>query len=277
MNNRKTAIQRQFNRSAEGLYDIHADVQRTMAAQLAKCLIGWHSSGRNADELNMLEIGCGTGNLTELLLNQWPYASITALDIAPAMIKAAEQRFKSSQSGNISFLQADVEMWAAAAPSDSVDLIISNACFQWLSHPSQTLSHLKRILRKGGLLVFTTFGPKTFHELHQAFTDVYYANGMEPQRHGLSVLSPDQWKDALMEAGFSTICYQQDLVKEAYTSPREFLQSIKAMGASTSEAIKIGRLSSRRLFTEMYKVYEEKYSIQDGVVATYELLLFQAG
>lgn len=275
MNNRTTAVQRQFNQSAEGSYDIHADVQRTMAAQLVKSLIKWPNKG-NAAELKILEIGCGTGNLTELLLNQWPDASITALDIAPAMIKAAEQRFKSNKSADIHFLQADVEMWAAEASLDSFDLIVSNACFQWLSHPRQTLCHLKRILRKKGSLVFTTFGPETFYELHQAFTEVYYANGMEPQRHGLSVLSPNQWRAALKEAGFSSIYSQQEILKETYASPKDFLQSVKAMGASTSEAIQLGGLSYRRLFTEMYKVYEEKFSNQNGVEATYEVLLFEA-
>jgi malonyl-CoA O-methyltransferase len=276
MNNRTTAIRRQFNRSAVGLYDIHAHVQRSMAAQLVKSLMGWFRT-RNADPLKMLEIGCGTGTLTELLLNQWPQASITALDIAPTMIKVAEQRVQSSHSADLRFIQADVEIWAAEAPSDSFDLIVSSACFQWLTHPRQTLSHLRRTLRPGGLLVFTTFGPETFRELHQSFDEVYYANKMEPQRHGLSVLSPDQWKDVLIEAGFSVIHSKQEIHKETYASPRDFLQSVKAMGASASEATKREGLGSRRLFTEMYKIYEEKYSIQGGVIATYELLLIEAG
>ncbi|CAI6087667.1 malonyl-ACP O-methyltransferase BioC [Cohnella sp. JJ-181] len=276
MNNRTTAIQRQFNRSAEGSYDVHANVQRTMAAQVVKSLIDWFSK-RNVDGLEMLEVGCGTGTLTEMLVRHWPRANISALDIAPAMIKAAEKRVNSIQSADLRFVHADVERWAVEAPSDSFDLIVSSACFQWLSQPKQTLGHLRRILLPGGLLVFTTFGPATFRELHQAFNEVYFANGMEPQRHGLSFLSPFQWKNILMEAGFSHIQCQQATQKETYDTPRAFLQSVKAMGASTSEAVKIGGLSSRRLFTDMYKEYEEKHSIQGGVTATYELLLIEAG
>jgi malonyl-CoA O-methyltransferase len=273
MNSRITGIRRQFNRSAEGSYDIHADVQRLMADRLAKSILGWKSKS-HADELNILEIGCGTGNLTEILVNQWPAASITALDIAPAMITVAEQRINSNS--NTRFLHADVEAWASEAPTDSFDLIVSNACFQWLSHPWQTLKHMQRILRTGGLLVFTTFGPDTFRELHQAFDGVYRSNGMEPQRHGLSFLSTAQWNNVLREAGFSNIQCKQDIQKETYISPRDFLLSVKAMGASTSEATTISGLSSRRLFTDMYKEYEDKHSIQGGVVATYELLFIEA-
>ncbi|NIK71921.1 malonyl-ACP O-methyltransferase BioC [Paenibacillus sp. BK720] len=275
MNNRTTAIQRQFNRSAEGSYDFHADVQRIMADQLAKSLIEWSSMG-HAAEPTILEVGSGTGYLTELLLNRWPHASITALDLSPAMIKAAKQRLHSRQSADIRFLQADAETWAAEAPSDSFDLIVSNACFQWLGHPRPTLIHLNRILRKGGALVFTTFGQETFQELHQAFAGVYHANRLEPQRHGLSFLSPIQWNEVLKVAGFSTIYCQQGTQKETYASPRDFLQSIKAMGASHSKAVQTGGLSTRKLFSEMYNVYEEKFSTKDGVAATYEWLLIKA-
>ncbi|SFD63284.1 malonyl-CoA O-methyltransferase [Paenibacillus catalpae] len=275
MINRTTAIQRQFNRSADGSYDVHADVQRMMAVQLAKSLIE-RLGKRNTDGLKLLEVGCGTGALTEMLANQWPRASITALDIAPAMIKAAKQRNIASQSADLRFIQADVETWASGVSSDSFDLIVSSACFQWLSHPRQTLNHLRQILRPGGLLVFTTFGPETFRELHQAFEVVYLANGMKPQRHGLSFLSASQWNNVLLEAGFSNIHCQQETQMETYATPRAFLQSVKAMGASTSEANKIDGLSARRLFANMYKEYEERYSTQGGVVSTYELLLIEA-
>ena len=124
--------------------------------------------------------------------------------------------------------------------------------------------------------MFTTFGPDTFYELHQAFNEVYRASGMEPQRHGLSFQSTDQWKNLLKEAGFSSIQDERAIQKETYASARDFLLSVKAMGASTSEAAAMPGLSSRRLFARMYKEYEEKFSIQGGVVATYDLLLIQA-
>ncbi|NHN30804.1 malonyl-ACP O-methyltransferase BioC [Paenibacillus agricola] len=285
MSSRKKAICSQFNRSAAGSYDIHAHVQRMMADRLVQSLIGWKREDK-ADGLNMLEIGCGTGVLTEILLNEYPYASITALDMASAMIKAAEQHVLSSTANHVGysksrparlhFLLADVEMWAADAPTASLDLIVSNACFQWLSYPRQTLGHLRRMIRAGGLLVFTTFGPDTFYELHKAFNEVYRANGMEPQRHGLSFQSMDQWKNLLKEAGFSNIQYERSTQMEKYASARDFLHSVKAMGASNSEAATIRGLSTRRLFASMYKEYEDRFSTQGGVAATYDLLLIQA-
>lgn len=284
MSSRINDIRRQFNRSANS-YDAHAHVQRMMSDHLAKAFIGWKNK-RNIAEPKILEIGCGTGTLTEILVNEWPSASITALDIAPAMIKLAEQRVLSNEanrdgilkntSERISFIQADVEVWAEDAQESSHDLIVSNACFQWLSNPRQTLGHLRRMLRQGGLLIFTTFGPATFCEMHNAFNEVYRASAVEPQRHGLWFLSTNEWSCLLKQSGFSSIQSESYIQTEKYASARDFLHSVKAMGASTSEANTMRGLSSRRLFANMYMEYEEKFSIQGGVAASYELLLIQA-
>lgn len=278
MSSRKHAIRRQFNRSADGSYDRHAHVQRIMADRLAKKLIAVDQG--ESTGLNILEIGCGTGTLTEMLVNEWPGASITALDLAPAMIEAAEQRIRSGSHGQLSrvrFLPADVEMWASDAPSGSFDFIVSNACFQWLSRPREALKSLHRLLHAEGLLVFTTFGPETFHELHEAFDGVYRASGIEPQRHGLSFQSGIQWQSLLEEAGFSNSQLERSIQTEKYASARDFLLSVKAVGASTSEASALRGLSPRHLFTSMYKEYENKFSLPGGVAATYDLLLIQAG
>ncbi|MEK8132066.1 malonyl-ACP O-methyltransferase BioC [Paenibacillus filicis] len=284
MSSRISNIRRQFNRSANS-YDAHAHVQRLMSDRLAKSLLGWKNKS-DIDRLSMLEIGCGTGTLTEILVTEWPSASMTALDIAPEMIRLAEQRVLSDEanfngiptlnSDRVRFLHADVEVWAKDATTSSFDLIVSNACFQWLSNPRQTLGHLRRMLRPGGSLIFSTFGPDTFCEMHEAFHAVYRAHGMEPQRHGLQFLSTEEWNSLLTAAGFSCIQWERSIQRETYASARDFLHSVKAMGASTSEAVPMRGLSSRLLFASMYKEYEEKFSLPGGVAASYDLLWIQA-
>lgn len=225
MINRKTAIKRQFNRSATGSYDTHAQVQGGMANRLT-AYVKQRMVDRELDEINILEIGCGTGTLTEMLVHEWPNASITAIDMAPAMLQVAEKRICLSNTNDfdcskesvsrVRFLLGDVEKWAADVPASSFDLIVSNACFQWLSDPRQTLEHLKRILRAEGVLAFATFGPDTFQELHSSFYEAYHTIGIEPQRHGLSFQSADQWGELLSEAGFIDILCEQRCCKEEY-------------------------------------------------------------
>lgn len=283
MVSRKTSIERQFNHSAAGLYDANAHVQSIMADKLAKSVLKSvlrRTSEGDSNRPNILEIGCGTGNLTEILVKEWPSSSITALDVAPAMILAAEQRVRShyfsSSNQPVNFLLEDIEIWAADAPASSFDLIVSNACFQWLSHPKQTLEHLRKLLRTEGLLTFATFGPDTFRELHASFDEVYRAEGVVPERHGLSFQSVDEWNDLLRKAGFSSIQNERVLHTKEYASARDFLLSVKALGASTSEATTSSSIGLRRLFTNMYKEYEDKFSTPNGVFATYDVLFIQA-
>jgi malonyl-CoA O-methyltransferase len=269
-------ISRQFNRSAAGSYDKHANVQHTMADQLSQTLINEFIPKANP-ALNILEIGCGTGALTERLADDWPNAMIHALDIAPAMINVAKHRFGIvSKPSNIRFVLADVENWAPNVSSNAFDIIVANACFQWLSQPKETLIHLRRLLRSEGILVFTTFGPDTFQELHESFKTVYLASGQVPQRHGLTFKSTLEWKCLLEEAGFTSIQVASSIQTEVFTSVREFLHSVKAVGASTTEAAITRGISSRSLFTSMYKEYENKFSMPGGIAATYELLLIKA-
>jgi malonyl-CoA O-methyltransferase len=237
---------------------------------------------------SILEIGCGTGALTVMLRNAWPDAEITALDLAPAMLEAAKRRIDAtvpaanyndeppSHRHKISFLQADAEEWSREAVSASFDLIVSSACFQWLARPEQTLLELKRLLRPGGMLAFTTFGAGTFHELHAAFEAAYLAQGLEPQRHGLPLRKAEEWHGMLAESGFYRPEYERRLKSERYPTVRDFLHSVQAVGASASEASASGGARQRRLFRDMFHHYETHDGGPDGVRATYELLLLHA-
>ncbi|WP_068774936.1 methyltransferase domain-containing protein [Paenibacillus sp. FJAT-26967] len=275
---------RGFDRSAAGAYDIHARVQSMMAKRLADS-VALLTDESEMTELRILEVGCGTGSLTEILDEKWPCSCITAVDVSPAMIEAAERRMlrtagdnllrRGSRRDNMRFVQADIEMWAEQAPAGSFDLILSNACFQWLREPASTLRHLRRLLSPGGFLAFATFGPDTFRELHESFDQAYRAVGRAPQRHGLSFQTREDWLSQMKTAGLSEIRSERSDYIEKHPSPRDFLLSVKALGASSSEAEVPGVALSRQLFAAMFRHYENHFGIPEGVTATYDLLMFQ--
>lgn len=285
MNKNPMNIQRQFQRSAAA-YDAHAAIQRMMSERLEQTISQWKLS-RQLEELSIFEVGCGTGALTERLAAQYPSAQLTALDLAPAMLSIAQQRILQTETAaaangsrpitsRIGFVQADIEAWAAEAPSAAYDVVVSNACFQWLNDAPATLRHLRRMLRSGGLLVFSTFGPATFRELHQAFDEAYQSIGAKPRRHGLSFRSAAEWSSLLHSAGFTGVQEQQFLHAELYRSPRAFLHEVKAMGASASEAKDGPAPGLRRLFTVMEQAYERTFRVSGGVQASYEFVWLQA-
>lgn len=96
------------------------------------------------DALRVVDVGCGPGNSTELLVNRWPDADVSGFDTSPNMIEKARKRLPS-----VSFSLASVETWE---PSEPFDVIYSNAVFQWVQeHPAQ-MRRLLGFLKPGGAL-----------------------------------------------------------------------------------------------------------------------------
>jgi len=92
----------------------------------------------------IVDLGCGPGNSTELLVNRYPDAQVIGLDSSPDMLTKARARLPKHE-----FVQADIAQWK---PEPDTDLLFSNATFQWVpDHPS-VLKRLLESLPPGGVL-----------------------------------------------------------------------------------------------------------------------------
>ncbi|MFH1645706.1 MAG: methyltransferase domain-containing protein, partial [Candidatus Omnitrophota bacterium] len=80
----KTIIRDNFSKNAK-CYDQYSSIQDECANELIGC-IGDISPQR------IVDVGCGTGNFTELLLNKFPYAHIAGVDISKDMIEQARRK-----------------------------------------------------------------------------------------------------------------------------------------------------------------------------------------
>src|SRR5882757_10530655 len=92
----------------------------------------------------VVDIGCGPGNSTELLVRRWPTATVIGVDTSADMLKQARERLPAQN-----FIEANIAHWA---PPASTDVIFANAVFQWVP---DHLKHLKRLvgaLSPGGVL-----------------------------------------------------------------------------------------------------------------------------
>jgi trans-aconitate 2-methyltransferase len=93
-----------------------------------------------------IDIGCGPGNSTELLIAHAPDATIQGFDSSSDMINAAKERLP-----HIHFEVADIAQWNAP---DSYDLILANVSLQWVSNHHTLLPQIIHNLKSGGHLAF---------------------------------------------------------------------------------------------------------------------------
>jgi trans-aconitate 2-methyltransferase len=101
-----------------------------------------------------IDLGCGPGNSTELLVRRFGAPAVSGMDSDADMLEAARKRLPSTH-----FFQADLARWQ---PERKVDLLFSNAVFQWVPDHLAVLDRLMDALRPGGVLAIQV--PDNFAE-----------------------------------------------------------------------------------------------------------------
>jgi len=93
-----------------------------------------------------VDLGCGPGNSTELLVRRFPHAQVTGIDSSTAMIRSASERLPLQR-----FALADVASWEPET-ARRPDLIFANAALQWVPDHPRLLPRLFSQLAPGGVL-----------------------------------------------------------------------------------------------------------------------------
>lgn len=93
---------------------------------------------------NVVDLGCGPGNSTELLLARFPGASVTGTDNSEAMLASARARLPACR-----FELSDIAQWQ---PASAPDLIYANASLQWVGDHEALIPRLFGLLAPGGVL-----------------------------------------------------------------------------------------------------------------------------
>jgi trans-aconitate 2-methyltransferase len=97
-----------------------------------------------AEARKVVDIGCGPGNSTELLVKRWPQAAVTGIDTSADMLRQARERLPGH-----GFVEANVAHWV---PTENTDVLFANAIFQWVPDHLKQLQRLLGALSPGGVL-----------------------------------------------------------------------------------------------------------------------------
>ena len=104
----------------------------------------------------VVDLGCGTGNLTTLLAQRWPGASVVGVDSSAEMVAAA------TDSGGVELVVGDIRDWGVQPTVQGVDVLVSNAALQWVPGHLDLLGGLLETVVPGGWFAFQV--PGNFEE-----------------------------------------------------------------------------------------------------------------
>ena len=154
----------------------------------------------------ILDLGCGTGDLTVALAESQPDANITGYDIDPAILAIARAKLESRNlSASVKLREISVDEPALLPIHDigRFDCVVSSLVFHHLTHDQKqkALKSVKALLRPGGRFVLIDWGPGTSWLMKAAFWQVRMFDGMAVTADNALGTLP-----ALMDtAGFSKI------------------------------------------------------------------------
>ncbi|WP_328538315.1 trans-aconitate 2-methyltransferase [Streptomyces sp. NBC_00344] len=147
------------------------------------------------------DLGCGAGNVTALLAGRWPQARITGYDNSPQMLEQA-QRYASPL---LDFAPADAATWA---PTETYDLIVSNALLQWVPGHADRFPRWLGTLAPGGTFAFQVPGNFTAPS-HTILAELRESPRWKPRLSGVgdrtaAVLEPGDYLTRLSDLGCDT-------------------------------------------------------------------------
>jgi trans-aconitate 2-methyltransferase len=146
---------------------------------------------------DVVDLGCGPGNLTGLLAERWPDARVVGLDSSPEMIASAQ-----GLGQPVAYAVADLRDWVPERP---VDVLVSNATLQWVPGHLELLPSLVSAVAPGGWFGFQV--PGNFDEpSHTIRTELAAEAPYAEHTAGVAVPSshdPAVYYDALAATGCS--------------------------------------------------------------------------
>lgn len=254
----KARVRASFDHAA-ARYDTIAVLQREVRERMLARLDYLKIAPRN-----ILDAGCGTGHATRALALRYRGSRVVALDIAMGMLRVSRARQPWRWLGRTQpVVCGDLECLPLAAAS--MDMVWSNLTLQWCNDLDATFAGVLRVLRQGGLFMFSTFGPDTLKELRKAsLIDARYT-------HVSRFIDMHDIGDVLMRTGFHAPVLDVEYFVLTYSEVVDIMRDLKAIGAHNATQGRQRGLTGKGFLRGLAECYEQ-FRRNGRLPATFEVI-----
>lgn len=236
-----------FDRAAHR-YDQSAQLQQQVAGHLIDLVF---DNKVSADSI--LDIGCGTGQVTEAMCRHYSDSEVIALDFAERMLEQTKIRLQQHDL-HADLICADAECLPFSV--NSFDLIVSSLMLQWSNNLVGTLQSCRETLKDDGKMLFTTFTEGTLSEVKECWQEV------DQSEHTSQFLSETDLEATVKAAGFSRTQIHFNTITMTYASVRAMIMEMKQIGASNAHKDRERGLTGKQRFSAFEQAFD-KYRLEN--------------
>ncbi|NEN74866.1 methyltransferase domain-containing protein [Pelistega sp. NLN82] len=182
----------------------------------------------------LIDMGCGPGLRLSALQEKYPKMNYIGVDSCPTFIQEANDTLKKKgvksllnhilSSKSVSFIQKDMAETGLAP--ESADIIWSNLALHWHPSPERVMAEWRRLLKVGGLCMFSCFGPHTCIEVREALGRA----GLVTQT--MDFVDMHDFGDMMIDQGFLDPVMDQEIITLTYKTPEKLLADVYHLGGN---------------------------------------------
>jgi len=222
-------IKERFDNDVERFSNLDTGQLSTIDAKISLELITEAAKRICPNAKNLLDIGCGAGNYSLMMLSKLPDLNCTLVDLSQPMLDKAQERVSQQTAGRVEIFQADIR--EAALPENHFDILLAGAVLHHLRDDQDwetTFQRLFNLLKPGGCLMISDLITQDTEVLNDYTWERYgdYLEGLSGKEYRQKVLDYVAKEDSPR-----SINYQLDLMKKVGFSSVEILHKNMCFGA----------------------------------------------
>ena len=231
----------------------------------------------------IIDAGCGPGADLTALRSRYPQAAVLGLDLSSAMARRAQGDVPAASGWKRWLPQGLLDAANAAAratlsgPAAGVvqgdyaklpfagaafDLLWSNLALQWHATPDQVFPEWQRVLKVGGLLMFSTLGPDTLRELRMSAKPAATLDFVDMHDFG----------DMLVASGFETPVMDAETLTVTYKTPQALLRDVRRWGGEPRSGLGPVGLGGRAAYAGQLAELERQRRPDGTIPLTFEVI-----